>query len=89
MSKYVKFNTGNWTVRPDYGKENVYRLWDKDENYFSDTTPDIMDSNAALMSASPLLLRVCLDALQDWQDLGHLTPETIKNMQIAITKARL
>ena len=47
---------GPWHVRPDYGKENVYRLWDKNDNYHDDTSPEAMDANAVLMAAAPKLL---------------------------------
>jgi len=59
----VKHNSGKWIVRPDYGKENVYRLWDKDLNYHKDTSPEVMDANAVLMSASPKLFRVLNQAI--------------------------
>ena len=38
-----------WKIRPDYGKENVYRLWNADDNYHDDTSPEVMDANAELM----------------------------------------
>lgn len=51
----VKPSPAPWVVRPDYGKENVYRLWDKNTNYHDDTSPEKMDANANLMSFSPRL----------------------------------
>lgn len=38
-----------WHIRPDYGKENVYRLWNADDNYPDDTSPEVMDDNAEFM----------------------------------------
>jgi hypothetical protein len=49
-------NAAPWVVRPDYGKENVYRLWNKNTNYHEDTSPERMDANANLMSFAPRLL---------------------------------
>lgn len=49
-----KFHPGNWNVRPDYGKENVYHLWNADDmNFQDDTTPERMDANARAMSQVP------------------------------------
>jgi hypothetical protein len=52
-------NPGPWHVRPDYGKENVYRLWNEGDNYFAATDPETMDANAYLMAAAPDLLEAC------------------------------
>jgi hypothetical protein len=49
-------------VRPDYGKENVYRVWDSDDNYHDDTSPEAMDRRAKLLAASPELLKALLAA---------------------------
>jgi hypothetical protein len=53
----MKHNSGKWLVRPDYGKENVYRLWNADSNYHEDTSPEVMDGNACLMQSAPRLLK--------------------------------
>lgn len=53
----MKHNSGKWLVRPDYGQENVYRLWDKNSNYHKRTDPETMDANAILIQSAPLLLK--------------------------------
>lgn len=53
----MKHNTAKWLIRPDYGQENVYRLWSKDSNYHKDTSPEVMDGNARLMENAPQLLK--------------------------------
>lgn len=53
MQKYKK---ETWHVRPDYGKENVYRIWDGDDNFHDDTTPEAMDRRATLIEAAPAML---------------------------------
>ena len=45
-----------WHCKPDYSKENVYRIWDQDDNYHDDTTPEAMDRRAALVQAAPALV---------------------------------
>jgi hypothetical protein len=45
-----------WAVRSDYGKENVFRVWEADTlNYHNDTSPEAMDARANLMQAAPEL----------------------------------
>lgn len=56
----VEPSPGPWHVRPDYGQENVYRLWDAVDNYHDDTSPEVMDVNARIMEAS----RDMLEALR-------------------------
>jgi hypothetical protein len=84
-----KHNARQWTVKPSYSDENAYRLWDKNDNYFKDTSPDTMDANARLMASAPDLL----DALQALYTLMQhpLTIEqadlVIKQVTQAINKA--
>jgi hypothetical protein len=52
-----------YVVKPDYGQENVYRLWDKNGNYHDDTSPEAMDANAALFNAAPDLLKALKSTL--------------------------
>ena len=61
----MKHTPGQWQVRPDYGKENVYRLWDKDSNYHKRTDPETMDANAILMQSAPLLLEALRECVTD------------------------
>jgi hypothetical protein len=51
----TKHSPAPWHVRPDYGKANVYYLWDKNDNYHATEylTPEVMDANAALMASAP------------------------------------
>jgi hypothetical protein len=65
----VKHNSGEWIVRPDYGKENVYRLWDEDTNYHEDTSPETMDANARLMSLAPKMLAL-IQSAREMMPLG-------------------
>lgn len=46
----------HWTIQPDYSKENVYRIWDKDGNYHRRTDPRTMDKRARLMECAPAFL---------------------------------
>jgi hypothetical protein len=48
--------TEKWTVNPQYGKENVYWLWDENQNYHDDNSPEAMDARAQLMEAAPDML---------------------------------
>lgn len=68
----MKHNSGEWVVRPDYGKENVYRLWDGDTNYHEDTSPETMDANARLMSLAPKMLEVLNDAFESLTRLQNI-----------------
>lgn len=61
----IMHSPGPWVIKPDYGKENVYRLWDENGNYCDDTSPEAMDANAALFSAAPEMLDVLKDAIHD------------------------
>ena len=82
-----------WIVRPDYGKENVYRLWDKNTNYHDDTSPERMDANANLMSFSPRLFTfVSLVArMKTENEFGEDTPASedwIATLNSLIVSAR-
>ncbi len=78
-------NAGPWIVRPDYGKENVYRLWDKDSNYHDDTSPEVMDANTKLMSAAPILL-AALQELYDACPTGFGNDRRLNEAQIQAEK---
>lgn len=45
-----------WHVRPQYSMENVYRIWDENNNYHDDTEVDTMNRRASLIAAAPKLL---------------------------------
>lgn len=87
----AKHSPAPWNVRPDYGKENVYRLWDEDSNYHADTSPEAMDANARLISAAPDLLSAAMDALESLKRLkdadGAYRVTNISQLQTAIKKA--
>jgi hypothetical protein len=51
-----KHTPGPWHVTVAYSAENVYYLWDEDDNYPKDTSADVMDANARLIAAAPELL---------------------------------
>lgn len=51
----TRHTPGPWICNPDYGTENFYRIWDENGNYHDDTSSDMMDANAKLIAASPLL----------------------------------
>lgn len=54
-----------WHVKPDYGKENVFYLWNEDDNYHDDTSPEAMDRRAKLMEAAPVLYKTIRMALRN------------------------
>lgn len=87
-----------WIIRPDYGKDNVYRLWDKHDNYHHNTSPEAMDANARLMEQAPTLLhalRLAKTALLTMPVVGapydqrhsdtHM--RALIDIQVAITRA--
>ncbi len=71
-----------WIVTSDYGKENVYRLWDKNSNYHDDTSPEVMDANAHLIAAAPELLEAARNFVR-----GNTTEQAMKEFNAAIAKA--
>ena len=76
-----------WHVRPDYGQENVYRIWDADDNYHKDASPEMMDKRAALISAAPDLLETLtqeLVALKCWRKVA--SGDVLEGIHISIAK---
>ncbi len=53
-----------WHVRPEYSKDNVYRIWDANDNYHDDTSPEMMDKRAAVMQAAPEMLEALKRIIQ-------------------------
>lgn len=45
-----KHTSGPVVIVCDYSQANVYRLWDDDQNYPDDCSPEVMDANAALIA---------------------------------------
>ena len=74
MTHTAKHTPGPRHVRPDYGKDNVYRLWDENDNYHDDTSPEAMDANAALIAAAPVMyeaLKAAYKLLREWTPSGE------------------
>ena len=63
MENIDSLSSETWHCRPDYGKENVYRIWNEDDNYHDDVSPEMMDRRAALVAAAPSLLDALKTAL--------------------------
>lgn len=79
-----------WHCRPDYGKENVYRLWDENDNYHDDTGPEAMDKRAQLITAAPKLLAALKAAniiLLQQNKYSQADHEAMDVIQLAIAKA--
>ena len=79
-----KHSPSPWVVTPDYGKENVYHLWNKDGNYHEDTSAKVQVANARLMAAAPELLEVVRRLTHDlakWP--GEMNPEFFLSMKTA------
>lgn len=74
-----QFHPGDWQINPDYGKENVYRLWNgKDSNYQTDTSPERMDANARLMQQAPKLYDIATRVL------GNLRANELKTLPLLL-----
>ena len=85
----TKPSPGEWNVRPDYGQENVYHLWDKNFNYHSDNTPEVMDANARLMESAPALLHAVQLAYDFFINPGSFNPCDVERIYTAaINKAK-
>jgi hypothetical protein len=79
-----------WHVRPDYGQENVYRIWDVDDNYHKDTSPEMMDKRAQLIACAPELLEALtqeLVALKHWRKVA--SGDILEGIHISITKIEI
>ena len=55
VATLVAVQNETFNVRADYGKENVFRVWDADFNYHDDLSPEAMDARANLMTSAPAL----------------------------------
>lgn len=70
----------SWLVNPEYGKENVYQLWDADGNYHSNTDPDTMDKVATLMQAAPDMLHLIKKIAMLNENAGEIGAGMLANL---------
>lgn len=52
-----------WVVNPQYGKGNVYWVWDADSNYHDDISPEAMDVRTKLIAAAPKMALLLIRGL--------------------------